>query len=49
MCKRRTELEDGRYLIYYGFGDGGERAGVESDATRTSPEAGRQAQEEGGV
>jgi hypothetical protein len=48
MHKRRTTLEDGRYLIYYTFGDeadspAGEGAGGES---RPEPEAATEAAEE---
>jgi hypothetical protein len=49
MQKRRTQLEDGRYLIYYSFGDVEGWDVVGSDAPRTVSEAGRQAQEDGGV
>ncbi|MDT7688873.1 MAG: hypothetical protein QOE46_1632 [Acidobacteriota bacterium] len=44
MHKRRTTLEDGRYLIYYTFGDEADsRAGVES---RPEPETETEAAEE---
>jgi hypothetical protein len=52
MHKRRTTLEDGRYLIYYTFGDEadsptGEGAGGESrPETVTDAEAATEAEEE---
>jgi hypothetical protein len=50
MHKRRVTLEDGRYLIYYTFGD--ERPAAresEGGETRHEPEAGPEAAEESGV
>jgi hypothetical protein len=38
MHKRRITLDDGRYLIFFTFGDEGESADVREQAARTQPE-----------
>lgn len=52
MRRRRTLLADGRYLIYYTFGDEGEpspAAGEVARPARPEPEAEASAEEERGV
>jgi hypothetical protein len=51
MHKRRTTLEDGRYLIYYTFGDeaDGARRGAEVVGSKPEAEAKPEAEEERGV
>jgi hypothetical protein len=46
MHKRRTTLEDGRYLIYYTFGDEADSPGGEDGESRPEPEAATEAEEE---
>jgi hypothetical protein len=50
MRKRRTTLEDGRYLIYYTFGEeAGTAPELESDASNREPAAAPEAEEERSV
>jgi hypothetical protein len=38
MHKRRTTLEDGRYMIYYTFGDEADSSSVEGAGGKARPE-----------
>ena len=50
MHKRRTTLEDGRYLIYYTFGDGRPpEPEPQEGASKREAEAEPEAEEERGV
>ena len=48
MHKRRTTMEDGRYLIYYTFGEGGGAAEPNGEAAR-GPRPEPQAEDERSV
>ena len=48
MHKRRTTMEDGRYLIYYTFGEGGGAAEPDGEAA-AEPVARPQAEDERSV
>jgi hypothetical protein len=49
MHKRRITLADGRYMIFYTFGDEEPRAVTEDERESREPEAVQQAEEERGV
>lgn len=49
MRRRRVRLADGRYLIFYTFGDGEAGPGEEGEAGRPEPAAEPFAGEEQGV
>ncbi len=49
MRRRRVRLADGRYLIFYTFGDGADGPGEEGGAGSPGPSAEPAAAEEQGV
>lgn len=49
MHKRRTTMEDGRYLIYYTFGEGGGAAAEPTGEAARGPKPEPQAEDERSV